>query len=366
MANRLKENRIGKRTIILMIVVATLASLNLYLYSELIQTRSVLSEAREELNMVSGIIVSLRMVEHDGDEGTSYIGLLRLTTNDGVNGVMTGEISDYRIILDKYVELEVGNLVNGIPMKQEIPAIKVEYITPFFYPPLINKGEHIAFEAVELNTVGPSFYLKLQNLGEKDIISVRAEVNATLIPFFFGVDKEHPVKPYEYMSDSVPTSWFDPATNGTVGFKLIHGETYHAVVKIILSEDPPVYPYRTVKTYNFSVTAISFGSIVTIFDTGTHIEMESAYLFENLYKEDFLLIEILNVWVKAVTGIKILVDDVQVAAVKTNMKEGDCWKACIGLPIDIYVGSSHNVTVYALMAEGEVAEVSKEVKCQRM
>jgi len=133
-----------------------------------------------------------------------------------------------------------------------------------------------------------------------------------------------------------------------------------------LSEDPPVYPFKTVKTYNFSVTAISFGSIVTIFDTGTHIEMESAYLFENLYKEDFLLIEIWNVWVKAVTGIKILVDDVQVATVKTNMKEGDCWKACIELPIDIYVGSSHNVTVYALMAEGEVAEVSKEVKCERM
>ncbi len=66
-----------------------------------------------------------------------------------------------------------------------------------------------------------------------------------------------------------------------------------------------------------------------------------------------------------VTDIEILVDDVQVAAVKTNLKSGNSWKACIGLPFNIYVGSSHNVIVRALTAEGEAAEVSREVKCLR-
>ena len=362
--NRLKEIKGDKRTIFLMIIVVTLAFLSLYLYSELIQTRSVLSEARDELASVSGIIVSLRRVEYEGDdEGASYIGLLRLTTNDSVNGVGTGEISDYRIILDNYVELEVGSLVSGIPMKEEIPALKVERITPFFHPPIINAGEYIDFEIVRLNTFGPSLYLGLHNLGEKDIISVRAEVNGTLIPFFFGVDKEHPVKPYGYMHDVVPTSWFDPATNGTAGFKPIHGETYPIVVELTLSDDRPSSLFKAVKTWNFSVITVSFGSIELVCDTGMHIEMRSAYLFEYPGKGDFLSFEVRNVWNKTVTGLEILVNDVQVAAVKTNLKTGSYWKACIRLPFNIYIGSSHKVTIRALTAEGEVAEVSKKVRC---
>ena len=356
-----------KRTMFLMIIVVILAFLNLYLYSELIQTRSALSVARDEITSVSGIIVSLSRVEYEGDdEGASYIGLLRLTTNDSVNGVGLGEISDYRIILDGYVELDVGNLVSGTPIKEEMPALKVERVTPFLHPPIVNAGEYIDFERVRINTFGPSLHLGLHNLGEKDIISVRAEVNGSLIPFFFGVDKEHPVKPYGYGGGSVPTSWFDPAMNGTVGFKPVEGEAYPIVVELTLSDDRPNYVFKTVKTWNFSVTAVFFGSIELLVDTGTHIEIRSAYLFEYPGEGDFLSLKVKNVWSKTVTSLTILVDDVQVAAVKTNLGTGGYWKACVGLPFNIYIGSSHNVTIRALTAEGKVAEVSKKVRCDIM
>lgn len=348
----MKEIKGDKRTIFLMIIVVTLAFLNLYLSSELFRTRSV-----------SGIIVSLKRVEYEDDEGASYIGLLRLTTDDSVNGVGVGEMSDYRIILDEDVRLKVGNLVSGIPMKKEIPTLKVERITPFFHPPIINTGDYIDFKSVRLNEFGPSLYLRLHNLGEKDIISVRVEVNGTLIPFLFGVNKEHPVKPYKYVQGEVPTSWFDPATNGTVGLKPIQGETYPIVVELTLSDDRPHYLSKTVKTWNFTVTTIFFGSISTLIDTGTHIEIGSAYLFEYPSKGDFLSFEIRNVWSKTVTDLEILVDDVQVATVKTNLKTGSYWKASIRLPFNINIGSSHNVTIRALTAEGEVAEVSKKVRC---
>jgi hypothetical protein len=100
-------------------------------------------------------------------------------------------------------------------------------------------------------------------------------------------------------------------------------------------------------------------------DTGTHIEIGSAYLFESSNKGDFLSFEVRNIWNKTVTGLEILVDEVQVAGVKTNLKRGSYWKACIRLPFNVYVGSTHNVTVVALTTEGEVAEVSREVKCLR-
>ena len=359
---RIKGNKV---TAILVLLVVVLASLNLVLYLDLSRTRSALDEARYELASVSGIIVSLDRVEYEESGEVCYIGLLRLTSEDDVNGVNASEISNYCIVLDSYLDLDVGNLVIGRPMKEKIPTLHVQSVTSFFLPPIFNTGEYINFEVVELNTVGPSLYLGLHNLGEKDIISIRAEVNGTSIPFFFGVDKEHPVRPYEYMHDVVPTSWFDPTTNGTVGFKPTHGETYPIIVKLTLSEDPPVYPFKTVKTWNFSVTAVSAYADVTFVPFESIIHIGSAYLFERIGNEDFLSIVVKNVWMTPVTDIEILVDDVQVADVKTNLKSGNIWKACIRLPFNIYVGSSHNVTVRALTAEGEVAEVSREVKCLR-
>jgi hypothetical protein len=359
---RIKGNKVR---VILVLLVVVLASLNIVLYLNLIRARSALGEAGYELASVSGIIVSLDRVEHEESGEVCYIGLLRLTSEDDVNGVNAGEISDYRIVLDSYMDLDVGNLVIGRPMKEKIPTLHVQSITSFFLPPIYNTGDYINFEVVELRTGGPSFYLGLHNLGEKDIISIRAEVNDTSIPFFFGVDKEHPVRPYEYMHDAVPTSWFDPATNGTVGFKPMHGETYPIIVKLTLSEDPPVYPFKTVKIWNFSVTAVSIFGVGSFSPFESIIDIRSAYLFERKRNEDFLSIVVENVWENPVTDIEILVDEVQVAGVKTNLKSGNSWKACIRLPFIVYVGNSHNVTVVALTTEGEVAEVSREVKCLR-
>jgi hypothetical protein len=362
----LKGLRGDKRTILLVIVVATLASLNLFLYSDLVQARSDLSEARDELGTVSGIILSTKAVEYDDSGEVGYIILLRLVSEDPVNVVAASEISEYRLLLDSYMDLEVGNLVTGKPMKGETPALRVQSVTPFFLPPIVNTGEYIDFEVVELNTVGPSFYLGLHNLGEKDIISIRIEVNGTLIPFFFGVDKEHPVKPYEYMHDTVPTSWFDPATNGTAGFNPIHGETYSVVVRLTLSDDRPIYHFKSVKTWDFSATALSAYSVETFVPFESIIRIKSAYLFEQIGNEDFLSIVVKNVWVNPVTDIEILVDDIQIANLKTNLKSGKYWEACIRLPFNIYVGSSHKVFVRALTEEGEFAELSKEVRCERM
>jgi hypothetical protein len=359
---RIKGNKVR---VILVLLVVVLASLNIVLYLNLIRARSALGEAGYELASVSGIIVSLDRVEHEESGEVCYIGLLRLTSEDDVNGVNAGEISDYRIVLDSYMDLDVGNLVIGRPMKEKIPTLHVQSVTSFFLPPIYNTGDYINFEVVELRTGGPSFYLGLHNLGEKDIISIRAEVNDTSIPFFFGVDKEHPVRPYEYMHDVVPTSWFDPAMNGTVGFKPIHGETYPIIVKLTLSEDPPVYPSKIVKTWNFSVTAFSFIGVGSFSPFESIVDIRSAYLFERKRNEDFLSIVVENVWENPVTDIEILVDEMQVVGVKTNLKSGNSWKACIRLPFNIYVRSSHNVTVRALTAEGEVAEVSREVKCLR-
>jgi len=268
-------------------------------------------------------------------------------------------------VLESYVELQVGNLVTGNPITGTSNTLYVRNITAFIHPPIINTGEYINLGA-RLTTVGPYLSLGGQNLGEKDIISVRVEVNGTLIPFFFGVDKEHPVKPYGYLQGSAPTSWFDPEVNGTVGFKPVRGETYPVNVELTLSEDPPLYLYRTVKTWNLSVTAKSIASIATVADSGEHIEIRSAYLFKRSREGYFLSIVVRNVWSETVTGMKVLVDDVSVAEVRVNLRSGKYWEACVMLPFDLITGRVYRVTLMAFTADGEFAEVSQDVKCLRL
>ena len=359
-----------KRSVVLMFLVVALAMLSVVQYIELSQTRSALSEIREELSVVTGVIVSLKRVEYEDSGEVRYIGLLRLTSDDRVNGVEAGEISDYIIVLDSYRELDVGNLVVGIPLKDEAPSLKVRSVIPFIISPIINTGDYVDFEVVKLNTgVGSSYsslYLGLNNLGEKEIISIRVEINGTIIPFFFGVNKEHPVKPSKSMHKTVPTSWFDPALNGTAGFRPERGETYPVVVTLTLTDGTLTYSGKTVKTWNFSVTAISYGAIVTLIDTGSHIEIQSVDLFENRKKEDFLSVVFRNVWKKTVTNVTILVDDTIVAKARTNLKTGGSWVASMRLPFNVYLSSSHNVTIQTRTADGDIAEVSQVVKSEKI
>jgi len=79
--------------VILTVAILILASSSLYLFSELVHTRSSLSAARDELAMVSGIIVSGESYEYEESGEVRFNGLLRLTSEDEVNGVKTGDIA---------------------------------------------------------------------------------------------------------------------------------------------------------------------------------------------------------------------------------------------------------------------------------
>jgi len=359
-----------KRSVVVMFLVAVLAMLSVVQYIELRQTRSALSEIREELSVVTGVIISLKSVEEEDSGEVRYVGLLRLTSNDEVNGVKAGDISDYVIVLDSYRELDVGNLVKGRPLKGEIPSLKVQSVIPFIISPIINAGDYIDFEMMKLNTgVGgsyPSLHLGLKNLGEREVISIRAEVNGTIIPFSFGVSEEHPVEPSHSMHKTVPTSWFDPALNRTAGFRPLRGETYPVVVTLTLTNGTLIYSSKTVRTWNFSVTAITYGAVETMGADGWRIDMRSVDLFENRKKEDVLSVVFRNTWNKTVTNVTILVDGVAVASAGTRLTPGEYWVASIRLPFNVYLGSRHKVTIQTQTEDGDIAEVSQMVKSEKI
>jgi len=359
------SNNWNRKILTLALIIFFLASLCLFQYYSLRQTRSTLSDYQEELNVVTGIVLSLRSVEYDVvGGGASYIGLLRLTSEDAVNHVEIGEISEYRMSLDSYVELNVGNLLLGKSTTGDPPTIHVQSIHPFFLPKIINAGEYVDFDWLELNTVGPSLGLSLQNLGEKDITSIRVEVNGTFIPFLMGVDKLHPVKPAGYLGGSVPTSWFDPSLNRTVGFKPERGETYPVVIKLTLDDGTLTYGSKTVKTYNFSVPTDSGYSIETMVFTESALDIRSASLFSD-GGEDFISLVLKNEYVEELTNIVVFVDNVSIANVKTQLRVGEYLNISMKIPFDIYSGTRHNVVVQAFTAQEYISEVSENVLCVR-
>ena len=343
-----------------------LASLCLFQYNSLRQTRSTLSDYQEELDLVTGIVLSLRSVEYDDvGSGASYMGLLRLTSEDSVNHVEIGEISEYRMSLDSYVELDVGNLLIGRPVAGDPPTIHVQSFHPFFLPKIINAGEYVDFDWLRLNTVGPSLSLSLQNLGEKDITSVRVEVNGTFIPFLMGVDKEHPVKPAGHLGGSIPISWFDPSLNCAVGFKPERGETYPVVVKLTLDDGTLTYGSKTVKTYNFSVMTTSVGAIESMGCSDWAIDIRSASLFSTSHGEDFISLILRNVYTEELAKIVVLVDEIPIANVSKRLRVGEYLNISMKIPFDIYSGTRHNVVVQAFTAQEYVSETSENVLCVR-
>jgi len=352
---------------ILLVSLVALSVLHVDLNNKYVTQGGILAQndIEDALNFVTGIVLSLEYVTYDDRGCASYIGLLRLTSEDAVNHVEIGEITKYRMNLDTNVDLDVGNLLIGKPVTGDPPTIQVQYFHPFLRPKIINTGEYVDFGSLELNTVGPSLRFSLQNLGEKDIISIRVEVNGTFIPFLTGVDKEHPVKPAGHLGGSVPTSWFDPSLNRTVGFKPERGETYPVVVILTLYDGALIYKSKTVKTYNFSVPTSSRYSIELMVHMDSAISIRSVSLFSTADGEDFISLELKNVYMEELSKFVILVDDVSIANVSSQLGVGGYLSVSMKVPFDIYSGTQHNVVVQAFTAQEYISEVSQDVLCVR-
>ena len=304
-------------------------------------------------NTVVGVVVRIN---------ERYV-FLRLTTDDVTNGFQAGEIYAYTVPYEKLEEIELGNLVKGVPVKAEGNPLLIKQISQFLEPPLIVSGDYIILEDVSLNR-GPSsrypcLFISVYNLGEKKIVAMRAVINGTILPFSFRINRNNPVVPNEWGSDAVSTRWFDPDQNKTVGFMPVVGETYPVFIKVKLLDG-------SVKTWNTTVKTESYGVIATIgfFEA---ISVRACDLFRlGPGGGGALSISFRNTWYhnNTINKITVFLDDKQVMEAPANIPVADYWVGSIDLSERVYAGFEYEVTIQVRSTSGNTTSIKRTVICE--
>ena len=186
-------------------------------------------------DVVSGIVI-----HRDG--GKIW---LRLTMPDEINNLTVGEIGIYHIQDREAEDFDIGDLVKGRIMYNK--TIEHEPGIPFFENDnkygFVNTGYLLLFEGgwISQTLSDPYAFLQfnLRNLGENEVIAVRAKINNFQLPFTFDISTDSPLEPgnYKYLSRYV--SWYDPSTGGTAGYKPEDVEAYTVEITVKFEDSPP-------------------------------------------------------------------------------------------------------------------------------
>jgi len=342
-----------------MIFIVSLASLNLYLYSELVQTHSDLNKAREELGEVSGIVV-----HRDGANIW-----LRLTTRDRVNNVDVGEMTTYRV-LDKYAEdFDIGDLLKGKLLDNK--TITHEPGIPFFMHDFdygfVNRGDLLLFGdgkiIQDLSDPYPVLLFSIRNLGEKEVIAVRARINDFVLPYTFGVSTDSPIQPSKYEAMSRYTSWYDPATGNVSGYIPADGEEYTVEV--------------TVKFEDYSIQVFT---LTDIFELEKGYSIASVGGFERVFfrEPDLLSLGIRkggsvslsfrnDWWVgspQKLNRLQLYVDENMLWDEDIRIKFADYFAVTVHIPFDLVPGQEYEVTLVAHSTTGFNSTYTVPTICQ--
>ena len=186
---------------------------------------------------VSGIVIHR-------DRGKIW---LRLTMPDEINNLTVGEIEIYDIQDVDAEDFEIGDMIKGRIIYNK--TIEHESGIPFFENDdkygYVNKGFLLLFEggwiSQTLSDPYPVLQFNLRNLGENEVIAVRAKINNFQLPFTFDISTDSPLEPSNYKSLSRYISWYDPSTGDTAGYKPEDGEAYTVEITVKFEDSPPQF-----------------------------------------------------------------------------------------------------------------------------
>lgn len=357
--NPLKGLRGDKRTILLMVVVVALSSLNLYLYSDLVQTHSDLNEAREELGTVSGIVV-----HRDGANVW-----LRLTTPDRVNYVDVGEMMTYRV-LDEYAEdFDIGDLLKVKLLDNQ--TIIYEPGIPFFMHDFdygfVNRGDLLLFGGgkitQDLSDPYPVLRFRIRNLGEKEVIDVRARINDFVLPYTFGVSTGSPIPPSKHEAMSRYTSWYDPATGNVSGYIPADGEEYTVEVTVKFED------YSSQVFTLTDVFELEKGySIATVAGSERIFFREPDLLSFGIRKGGSVSLSFRNVWwvgsLQEINRLQLYVDENKLWDEDIHIEPADYFAVTVHIPFDLVPEQEYEVTLVAYSTTGFNSTYTVPTICQ--
>lgn len=294
---------------------------------------------------------------------------LRLTSDDPMNNLTKGELIQYNITNWNETDAKSGDYIDATVIGEH--AIIIEDIVPFFIQEhdrgFVNVGDLILVSGGkiewDLSDPYPTFDIKVRNLGEKDIIGVRATINGVQLPYTFEVTKRNRIEPSQNLYTNRYTAWWDPTTNTTEGFIPVEGETY-TVDFLIKTQGRSYVEYSFTDTYE----PVNYGSISTLSGNDLVYFQGGDLLSNGLWNGGSIYVTFRNSWwvdgAQTIDRLTIFVHDKVVLDADVNIQLSEYVSIGTSFGNDFEIGETYDVTLRATSTSGNISEYTKEVVCE--
>jgi len=344
-------------SILIIILLFSSALLNGYYYIDNKNLRSEnLQLSLDQNDSVSGIII------HQ-DENRLW---LRLTSPDHVNNREVGDIVEYLIHINgtninagDYLK---GKLVGNMTLVQEsrIPFFQYDYNYGF-----VISGDLLLFGGGithDLTDPYPTLRFSIKNLGEKEIIAIRARINELDLPYTFGLSNDNPLRPLRSESFSHYSAWYTPG-GGVGGYFPMDGEEYTVTVTVKFSD----YSTQTF-TRSDVFRESNFGSIRFRVGRNYLFFNEPDLLWLGLGEGGSLNLCFRNEWYKGssqiVEYLELYLEDILVWEEDVRVSPSKYFAITVHVPFELVPGQNYNVTLVAHSVEGLNSIYSRSTLCQ--
>ena len=360
-------------SVLLIILLFSSALLNGYFYLDNRNMRSKnLQLSLDHDNTVSGIVINR--------SGKKI--WLRLSLPDHINNKDVGDIMVYNLH-ENSIDIDAGDYVKG-KLTGNLTLL-TELIIPFFqydyHEGFMISGDFLLFSgggiSNDLSKPFPTLRFVIKNLGDMEIIAVRAMINELYLPYTFGVSENSPLRPSRQESYSRYTAWYEPG-GGTGGYLPIDGEEYNITVTVKFSD---------LSTQTFTMSGVfkesGIGSIELMMSRGCLFFREPDLLWLGLGEGSALSLSLRNEWRKksdqeitndiyqvgknymqTVERLELYLEDTLVWEEDIRIEPSRYFAATVHVPRELVPGHTYDVTIVAHSQEGLNSTYTVPTLCQ--
>jgi hypothetical protein len=230
----------------------------------------------------------------------------------------------------------------------------------------VNRGDLLLFGGGRitqyLNDPYPVLRFSIRNLGEKEVIAVRAKINGFLLPYTFGVSTDSPIEPSKYEAMSRYTSWYDPAIVNVSGYVPADGEEYTVEVTVKLSDySSQVFTETGIFELKGYAAAFVVGSERVYF-------REPDLLSYGLRGGGSVSLSFRNVWwvgsLQEINRLQLYLDESKLWDEDVYIDSTDYFSVTVHVPFNLVPGKEYDVTLVAYSATGLNSTYTVPTMCQ--
>ena len=362
--------------IIVLLFISALLNGYYFIDNQNLKRENIQAKIENQYDIVSGIVI----------HRAGHRIWLRLNSPDNDHNKEVGDIMEYRIS-DSDFEVDVGDCLQG-KLTENMTLVE-ESIVPFFEydynDGFVLSGNLLLFSGGridhDLSNPFPRLSFGIKNLGEKEVIAIRARINELELPYTFEVSQDSPLRPSRGETFSCYTAWYTPG-GGTGGYVPKDDEEYTVTVTVKFSgystrtfTSSSIYKEGTMGSICFLVgrNYVHFGK-PDLLRLGHGLGGSLSLSFRNEWNRlndergnEIISIDALNSSsrsIQTIEELKLYLEDTLVWEESVRIRPAEYFAVTVPVPRELVPGQTYDVTLVAYSEEGLNSTYTISTLCQ--